>query len=106
MPRPRVYTRNMESSISAASEAQHLPPAPHTLYQLRLAGNLDHTWQEWFDDMRLSYDAERDETVLTGAVTDQAALHGLLAKIRDLGLPLVELHRVTQTSEFSANPEV
>jgi hypothetical protein len=96
----------MESSISAASEAQHLPPAPHTLYQLRLAGNLDHTWQEWFDDMRLSYDAERDETVLTGAVTDQAALHGLLAKIRDLGLPLVELHRVTQTSEFSANPEV
>lgn len=90
----RVYTGSMDSNVPAAPDAQPSPPTAHTLYQVRLAGNLDASWQVWFDDMQLHYDSQRDETLLTGAFVDQSALHGLLAKIRDLDLQLVELRRM------------
>ncbi|RME64931.1 MAG: hypothetical protein D6790_02540 [Caldilineae bacterium] len=57
------------------------------IYEIRLAGHLDDRWAAWFDGMAITLE-ETGETVLSGPVRDQAALHGLLRKIRDLGLLL------------------
>jgi hypothetical protein len=61
-------------------------------YEIRLRGLIDGRWSSWFDDMSVSTDD--GETVLRGRVVDQAALHGVLARLRDLGLPLVSVLRV------------
>ena len=58
-----------------------------TIYQIKVKGGLDETWSDWFD--ALTVVRQKDETLLFGRVRDQAALHGLLARIRDLGLPLL-----------------
>ena len=67
-------------------------------YEIRLQGRLDDRWSAWFDGMTLSTgpDPARDGvlTVLRGRVADQAALHGLLARLRDVGMPLVSITRV------------
>jgi hypothetical protein len=63
------------------------------VYQIRVKGNLDDKWSDWFDDLTIVPQAN-NETLLTGSVVDQAALHGLLAKIRDLGLPLLSISQV------------
>jgi hypothetical protein len=62
------------------------------VYRLRVKGNLDPKWEDWFDGLAL-IPQEDDETLLVGTVTDQTALHGVLARIRDLGLPLLEVKR-------------
>lgn len=56
-------------------------------YQIRVIGHLDARWSDWFDGFCMDYNGE--ETVLSGPVPDQAALHGILTKIRDLGLIIV-----------------
>lgn len=61
------------------------------VYQVRVRGHLDDSWSEWFEGLSMAHE-EDGITVLTGPVTDQPALHGLLAKIRDLGLPLVSVN--------------
>ena len=66
----------------------HLDPNQPTHYQLRLQGHLDPQWAAWFDGLTITLTADGD-TLLTGPVIDQAALHGLLKKVRDLGLPLL-----------------
>jgi hypothetical protein len=66
-------------------------------YEIRVEGILDEHWSAWFDGMQVTSD-RNGETVIAGPVTDQAALHGLLAKVRDLGLPLVSVHRVGSES--------
>ncbi len=53
---------------------------------------LDAGWSAWFDGLEVT--SARGQTTITGPVADQAALHGLLAKIRDLGLPLISVHRI------------
>lgn len=66
-----------------------------TIYQIRVRGRLRAGWSGWFDGMRVEVE-EGDEgvvTVLTGPVVDQAALHGILTRVRDLGLPLVEVRQ-------------
>jgi hypothetical protein len=62
------------------------------VYEIRVKGVLDGRWSEWFNGMTLSSDAN-GETTLSGPVADQAALHGLLARVRDLGVPLVSVRR-------------
>jgi hypothetical protein len=62
-------------------------------YQIRVNGVLDSSWSAWFDDLQITSD-DRGETAIAGPIADQAALHGLLAKIRDLGLELLEVHRI------------
>jgi hypothetical protein len=66
----------------------------HEFYRLTIKGHLGSEWSEWFDGLSISM-ADNGETVLTGPVVDQTALHGVLVKIRDLGLPLLSLTRVT-----------
>jgi hypothetical protein len=61
-------------------------------YAIRVREHLTQTWAEWFDGFEFTY-AESGETVLAGPVADQAALHGLLAKVRDLNLTLIALTR-------------
>jgi hypothetical protein len=65
---------------------------PHEpmLYQIRLKGHLDAQWTNWFAGLTVSLE-ENGDTLLTGPVADQAALHGLLKKIRDLGMPLLSV---------------
>ncbi len=64
-----------------------------TRYEITVRGHLDGHWSEWFNGMNIR-NLSGGETVLYGPVVDQAALHGLLIKIRDLGLPLVSAHIV------------
>jgi hypothetical protein len=59
-------------------------------YEIRLRGHLDPRWAAWFDGMTLTHDGD-GTTRIHGPVVDQAALHGLLAKVRDIGLPLVSV---------------
>lgn len=60
------------------------------IYQIRIGGQLGKPWQDWFEQMTLTL-AENGDTLLTGPVVDQAALHGLLRRVRDLGLPLISV---------------
>ncbi|MER7251505.1 hypothetical protein [Kribbella sp. NPDC000426] len=62
-------------------------------YEIRLEGRIDPRWAAWFDGMTLSTHAD-GTTVIHGQVADQAALHGLLQRLRDLGLPLLSVDRV------------
>lgn len=64
-------------------------------YQFRLQGRLEKIWSDWFTGMTINW--EGNETVLTGPVVDQAALHGLLKKIRDLGLPLRSVKQLSDS---------
>jgi hypothetical protein len=68
-------------------------PGEPTIYQIRVKGHLGSRWERWFDDMTITPQAGGD-TLLTGSVADQAALHGLLTKVRDLGLPLISVTEV------------
>jgi len=68
--------------------------------KIRVKGRLDEHWSEWFDGFDISYRGA-DETVLSGSICDQAALYGILTKLRDLGLWLVSL----QTMEISPGRE-
>jgi hypothetical protein len=61
-------------------------------YEIRVRGVLDGGWSAWFDGLQVTSD-ERGQTTIAGPIADQAGLHGLLAKIRDLGLELLEVRR-------------
>ena len=64
------------------------------VYQIKVQGRLDASWKEWFGDMTIAVSHDKDRmtvTTMTGLVVDQVALHGLLLRIRDLGLPLLEV---------------
>ncbi len=64
-----------------------------TMYQIRVKGNLEPKWSDWFDGFTITVPAQ-GETLLTGFVADQSALHGVLAKLRDLGLPILLVERL------------
>ncbi|HEY5731447.1 MAG TPA: hypothetical protein VLA72_22140 [Anaerolineales bacterium] len=63
--------------------------------EIRIEGRLDNSWTEWLEGFAFSY-TEQDETILTGEVEDQAALYGLIAKLRDLGVKLISVNSVQQ----------
>jgi len=62
-------------------------------YQIRVKGHLHVRWSDWFEGMTIVLE-ENEETVITGEVSDQAALHGLLKQIRDLGMPLIAVNPI------------
>lgn len=63
------------------------------IYQIRLKGHLGRQWMGWFDGLTITLE-EDGNTLLHGPVIDQAALHGILKKVRDLGMPLLSVHAV------------
>ncbi len=67
----------------------HVDPSQPTAYQIRITGRLDARWAEWFGGLTITLDD--GDTLITGPVVDQAALHGLLKRVRDLGMPLVSV---------------
>jgi len=79
-----------EDSFKVRDMAQTEDPP---FYRIVVHGILESTWSVWFDGFSMAYPTP-DTTSLTGPVKDQSALHGLLAKIRDLGLPLVSVQRI------------
>ena len=76
--------------MSEISTGPHYDPGQ---YEIRLKGHLDSRWAAWFDGLSLTNSSD-GTTILCGPVVDQAALHGLLQKVRDLGLPLVSVTQV------------
>jgi hypothetical protein len=67
-------------------------PSQPEVYQIRIKGHLGPQWADWFGGLSITLE-DNGDTVLTGPVVDQAALHGLLKKVRDLGMPLVSVNK-------------
>jgi len=68
-------------------------PSQPTVYEIRINGHLGRQWSDWFGGLTITLE-DNGDTLLTGPVVDQAALHGLLRKVRDLGMPLLSVTRV------------
>lgn len=68
-----------------------------SVYEIRVQGHLDQRWETWFDGLTMSYE-DNDITVLRGKLADEAALHGILIKVRDLTLPLLSLNKIADSS--------
>jgi hypothetical protein len=69
-----------------------------TVYQIRLRGQLGQLWSDWFEGLAITWD-DNGDTLLTGTVADQSALHGLLRKIRDLGVTLISINHLDAAEE-------
>lgn len=81
-----------------SKELEPRPPSSQpTVYQIRIEGHLGRQWPDWFEGLTIALE-ENGETLLTGPVVDQAALFGLLKKVRDLGMPLISVNRVESSS--------
>jgi hypothetical protein len=74
-------------------------------YEIRVQGGLDQDWSEWFDGLTISHDPDGN-TVLRGPLTDEAALHGVLIKVRDLALPLLAVNRIEALGEEQGGQDV
>lgn len=97
----RSYVAYVNSDDRTTEPSNRRPAADHTpvqQYQIRVRGHLGSRWAAWFDGLSLTTDGD-GTTVIRGPVVDQAALHGLLQKLRDVGVPLVAL------SELSPDPD-
>src|SRR5712691_2250933 len=81
--------RVMSNEINSESD-----PGQPLVYQIRIKGHLGRHWTDWFGGLTIRL-TDNGETLLTGPVVDQAALHGVLRKVRDLGMPLLSVIRVT-----------
>jgi len=75
------------------------------VYRITIKGHLDREWSDWFDGLTITL-VDNGETILTGPLVDQTALHGVLIKIRDLGLPLLGLSRIETDREHESTPLV
>lgn len=78
------------------------PGAP-ARYEIRVQGVLDAHWAAWFGDLQIENDGA--QTIMSGSFSDQAALHGVLTKVRDLGLSLISVYRLDQAGITELEPE-
>ena len=76
-----------------------------TVYQIRIKGHLGTEWVKWFDEMEMTC-LDNGEMVLSGSIIDRAALHGVLAKIRDLGLTLLAINRANEEIQETQDDKV
>ncbi len=72
------------------------------VYQIRIKGHLGREWADWFESLTITLE-DSGETLLTGSVVDQAALYGLLRKVRDVGMPLLSVNRVKTGQAEASN---
>jgi hypothetical protein len=78
-------------------------PAQPMVYQIRIKGHLGSQWTDWFEGLTIRLE-DNGDTLLTGPVVDQAALHGLLKKVRDLGMPLVSVSPLLRGQADPSDP--
>jgi len=83
--------------------AEVIDSSQPTIYQIRVKSHLGSDWTDWFEGLKITLE-EGGDTLLTGPVADQAALHGLLKKVRDLGIPLLSVNPV-QSNETRLEKE-
>jgi hypothetical protein len=83
--------RRMTHKDSPARDPAHPP-----IYQIRLQGHLGPRWTDWFEGLTIRLE-DNGDTMVTGPVVDQAALHGLLRKVRDVGIPLLSVNRLKES---------
>ena len=88
------------SETHTSTENQYQPGQ----YEIRIKGHLDAQWADWFGCLTITLE-ENGDTLLTGPVIDQAALHGLLRKVRDLGIPLLSVNRLETGREGASDIE-
>jgi hypothetical protein len=91
--------------VTADDRSLSTPPADHDRipqYQIRIKGHLGSRWSAWFDGLTLTTEAG-GITVITGPVVDQSALHGLLQKLRDVGIPLLSLTQLPSAPTHQTN---
>lgn len=81
---------------------QKTDPNQLMVYQIRIKGHLGRQWKDWFRGLIITLE-DNGDTLLTGPVVDQAALHGLLKKVRDLGMPLLTVTRVKADQEDASD---
>ena len=79
-------------------------PGESTVYQIRIKGHLGRRWTDWFDGLAITLE-DNGDTLLTGPVVDQAALHGLLRKVRDLGMPLLSVIQLEKGEQVCSDSE-
>jgi hypothetical protein len=77
-------------------------PGQPMIYEVRIQGHLSNRWEAWFEHMTITPEAN-GITLLTGPIVDQAALHGMLTRVRDLGLPLLSVTRIAPTHNEPMN---
>lgn len=79
-----------------------MDPDQPGVYEIRIRGHLGREWTDWFGGLSITLEVDGD-TLLTGTVVDQAALHGLLRRVRDLGMPLISVTRVERGQAGAAD---
>ena len=87
--------------MSKEHSAEHETDQP-MLYQIKIKGHLVYQWTDWFEGLTVTLE-ENGDTLLTGIVIDQAALYGLLKRVRDLGIPLLSVNAVVTPPEDTAD---
>src|SRR6266446_5895540 len=86
--------------LSSTFNSEMNPDQP-MIYQIRIKGHLGHQWTDWFGGLAITLE-DNGDTLLTGPVVDQAALHGLLRTVRDLGIPLVSVRSIQQDESVAS----
>jgi hypothetical protein len=89
------YDKLSRHGYNRGITAKHMESKDAFTYEIRVEEHLSGHWSEWLEGMHMSY-GDQDETVLTGVLPDQAALYGVLIKIRNLGLILISVRRIEQ----------
>ncbi len=97
-----VMSRLQQGKVMLNKLNSKTDPVEPTVYQIRIKGHLGSQWAEWFGGLAITLQ-DNGDTLLTGPVVDQAALHGLLKRVRDLGLPLLSFNRVEPNQADSSD---
>ena len=88
-----MLSEQQQGKVTSNDLEPETDPGQPTIYQIRVQSHLGSDWADWFDGLTIALE-DNGDTLLTGPVIDQAALHGLLKKVRDLGMPLLSVIRV------------
>src|SRR5579863_1597115 len=100
-----VLTGHIRDRVMSNEINSEIDPGQPLVYQIRIKGHLGRHWTNWFEGLSITLE-DNGETLLTGPMVDQAALHGVLRKVRDLGMPLLSVIHVkpgqAETSDVNA----
>ena len=82
----------------SATDSSNRRPDEFELHEIRVQGHLDKRWSDWLEGLTVTHESD-GTTILAGPLADQAALHGVLSKLRDLALPIVSVRRVASDAD-------